>query len=474
MTVLLGLGLVFTYLGSSLILFPVLVRLMDPDEETARELFFASLGLGPLTIAWLMTGLLTIVPGRSDLFYVGCIAAVFALLLFFAAGKIGIVGTIMKRSAASLLALRARQHWTIWVLMAMIAVLAVRLFILSASCPITENDALQYSFVSKLMYERKALDFYPLITPDPATGFYAVSSHPPAYMGLMAWTYLIQGGASPAAWIKIISPMFVVYTLWLLAAILSRRPRFVRLVGMLLLIATPHYFVEASNLSIDPLRIYAFTTAVFGVVWVLRADHPRAAVALGFAAGLSMFSHSLAGLLTLPILSCIYLLRSRCAVRRRILSLAVLGVVALLIGGQQYLQNYRMFGTPIYDDLPVYRVEGIGQKEWIRQERNLVSLSDRLVHGFFMGFTRLQMFALSYWLGALGLAISFRRVWRDPDLFVFCSTIALFYGVVLATLLVGTDAIVGSYRYVLTIQPFVACLGAVAIGRTHDAIVTAH
>ena len=74
------LGIFFTFIFSSLVIFLLLGRFVQKEESEVARLFFLTIGLGPITISWLLRGIFYFFPGQPDILYIGLITVFIVLL----------------------------------------------------------------------------------------------------------------------------------------------------------------------------------------------------------------------------------------------------------------------------------------------------------------------------------------------------------------------------------------------------------
>ncbi len=466
-------GIIFTYLGASLVIFLLLARLMQTTKQEATKLFFLTLGLGPITISWLLTRFLSIFPGHSDLFYVTLVAVCFFLPFSFCLNKLHLLQYIFQKGLTKLREFHFSKRWFETSILLMVFALMGAIFFLSTTLPITENDAVQYATVSRMIHEYKSIDFYPVIKPDPQTGFYAVSTHPLGYISLMTWSYMLQGSSQYAGLIKLISPMYVLYSLLILWYVLLRQGKIYGVFGMLLLITTPAYYMQSAYCGIDAIRIYTFFLAFVCLLELIRNHCLWQIIFTGFVIGMSMYSHSVGGVFTLPFFVFIYFIKSKEKYSKRIFCLTVIIVVALLFGGSRYMSNYQTFGFPVYDDIPINQLKEVAHADWVKYNNRISDFTGQVIYGGLKGFTNIIGFGVSYWFFALALILSIFKFFKaDMISSIFLWIILLFYGLLWISIIIGQDVFISNYRYILTIQPFISFWGALSLGYFYEKVVS--
>ena len=457
--------LIFTYFLSGCVLFLALNRLVRLPVQDVPRLFWLSLGVGPAAVSWLVVIGVKLVPGLPHLAYIALVEIVFVSLAALGWRTRGSLQTVFSDLHNRL---RALPRWT-WferfMGLLLLGVFCADLFF-ALILPITENDAIQYVLVSGMMYERSSVAFYPVIEPDPQSGFYAVSSHPIGFMGLYLWTFMAQGGTGSLSLIKLASPAFVFFTLLALTSISWEKSRLVAFTSALILLATPVYFFQSTLLSIDSFRIYLLVVAA---VWLFETavrgnKHAGLRWAAGLFCGFSMFSHSINLVFTVPLLGLGYLAVANGPIAKRLNTIIVVALVAIVVGGERIASNLLQFGMPVYDFLPVYELSFLRYADHVWGSAGMVTSWDRVTSGVLRSWTDLRSFGLSYWifLAALsGWAINWPTVgWVTGLEKMQVVVVGAFLLLAAATVAMGSPVFVTNARYLVTVQPFIASVGA--------------
>ncbi len=458
-----------SYFASSVILFLAVCRFLQLENEASSKFFLLTLGLGPIATAWILRQLFWLTPGFDDKFYILTIGALFAILLLYGRKEIYRLFDLLKKLSwfrklrwASVFSMNGSL---VLVLVSSLTVLLV----LAVGLPVIENDAVQYAYVSAWMYRVKGFEFYPIIVPDPASGFYATSSHPLGYYALIIWTYLLQGSAEIPGAIRLISPLHIVLLAVLIWEWMRGHGTFIRLLACLLTVLTPILYNQSLDLSIDSLRIFLFVLSFLWVRELIDQPDNRIAVIAGVVTGLSMFVHSLGGLFTGPFVAAAFFLLSRESLPQKIQLLTILTSVAMVVGGGRYIENFLVFGSPFYDTLPLYdMVPELHFREWVQLSRNLQEFWNVVFFGVLSGFSGTEHFGFVYWCAAGALIIWPRRIWAVPALRLALIGAGLFYVALTLMLVIGIDALTANLRYMATPQPFIAVVAAFGLGRIYD------
>lgn len=469
-----ALGVILTYLGSSIALFLAIARLLNVVPERTVHAFMLVAGAGPMIIAWLMAIILWLCPGYSNLFYLTSVTGVIVCMAAYGSPRwrvLGVLASQCKRIAQRLPREMLRLEGLL--LVGLLIALGLVCF-LAVFLPVMENDALQYLYVAAQMYERKSTAFYPLIETDKTTGFYAISSHPIAYYALMVWSYLLQGTADAPGLTKLIAPAYMLYTLGLVAWLTRAYGRVAVYSSCLFVVLSFIYASQVAQLSIDSLRMYFLLLSLAWLLEMLRRPDLRVCAVAGAITGLSMFSHSLGGLISFPFVAVAYLLMSAEPLRSSVKCLIVAGIAAFLFGGARYLSNIVLFGTPFYDTIPIYQmVDGLDRDTWVSYTHSFNTWRGLLLYGALQNFVLIKIHGPAFLLFLAVWVWQPRRVWQDLILRACLLFQAFFFLMVWLMVLLQINVLIESFRYMMTPLPFAAIgagyLMSTLYGRVHAA-----
>jgi hypothetical protein len=341
--------------------------------------------------------------------------------------------------------------------------------ILQLGRPVYESDALNYFNIATVLYEKKSLSSYPLLLPEP-DGMYDPSAHPLGYLGTLVWSFMLAGAPVPGA-AKLSILIATAATLVGLWSAMWRLGAIVVLAGMLVLITTPGYVAQVLGAGADAHRLALLLFTVVTLVLATEYHGKRAWVVSGAAAGLALSSHSeMALLVPIAIVATVGVL-SNAPLWERAKMITLVASVAFIVGGERYALNFFQFGTPLYNDAPLFEL--VPELDYHGWRFGLAPRQDfwgRLSFGGLMGFTHWYFFGISWWLALFAMAINHKVILNSAELRAFLMTI--FFS---TTLLIGFFAftragelLIGNYRYVLALQPMVAALAGVLIGATYD------
>lgn len=461
-------GLIFTYLLSSYVVWMALVRYLDIPDEQLPKYFFLTLGTGPLLIALFLWAAYAVFPGRPDGFYLGWVLFLFTDLSLLS-GRSG-------WQAGSRLCSVTRKNLTHfdWKsnLPAVFLTGATIIFLLvqipcAVLTPVYGSDQSQYALVSSLGYERKTFDFYPLRDYEPETGYYDLSDHPPAYYMLKIWHYTLQGTAKFAGISKFIEPMSLFYLTLIVGFALLPYGLLASSIGMALLVAVPGLRGSVEHHAIDAFRLVPFVLCLLWLKEALANPRPKMLSVAGFFTGLSMFPHSIGGLLSFPCFGGIYFVLSDRKLWQRVLDLALVGIVALLVGGWGYALNLMHSGSPVAAALPL--LDQVKSIDYYTVRLFVMGIRDQggmLWHGILKQFSNTGYFGLAAWFALLTPLFYFKRLKREPLILIsLLASLGFLLLMTLASFFPQKRYIIFTMnpRYPLTVQPFLVMLAAIAL-----------
>lgn len=449
-----------------------LIRRLAPHPDYRLTLFGVALIVGPLLLSWLLTLLLYFVPGNPPALYL-----VSPALPFLALAPIG-MAHVRQDLAVSFSNFFKRPTGGLFSLGTGLAVAAFLvfglggLFALSSVVPVNANDPLEYFRLARDLAETRNGWIYPTTDSAATNGFSARWTHPPGYINLLTYSYLLQGTGDTSLVARFVAPYFAFALTILVVAFGGFRRKVSGLLTALFLLSTPLFYGLVVQYHIDPSRIAAFTAAI-AATWI-AAKSPTVSLGLlaGIACGASMFSHSI-GILTLPIALPIYFLMARrSSIVTHTLILMQMIVVPFLMLVLNYSINLSVFGSPIADSVEIWTYPELGVEHARLVTRMMETPVDQLMNGALAGFRKPDLFGPFYFVFVLALCVwtwGTRNAWmrpirtmreqswrKDGDPAIIALLVVLGYtGIMVLTLVAGTDLAVKNARYILTMQPFI-------------------
>jgi 4-amino-4-deoxy-L-arabinose transferase-like glycosyltransferase len=479
--VLVNIGDFFSFLGSGLLLYFffagsaatiwLLLRWLDPSPRSKGTHVAVALVGGPLLLSWSLVYLLYVAPGYSPRLYLA------GLLLLISPC------VLLSRKRGPRLHLRFANYplylaspLRLVILGPLIVGLGVLLFLI-CFLPLAGNDPLEYVQVGRKFAELRSTHWYPSVSAGGPGGIVAPWTHPPAYPGLIAIAYFIQGTDGGAGIARLIAP-------WFVAALLIGTVRYVGTrrwgtgpLAALLLLGTPLLFDLAVLAHVDCLRLAALVAAVLAARTAGASGSNGSLCVLAFACGMLLFTHSI-GFVMMPIAVAVFFLLAwlkRRDIRSAIKHCGLVAALAALFVIPQLLQNLRTFGSILQDHVALYGLPHIKITEFLEATRYISTIGDKLVFGVLAPIFDVQQFGF---IGFLALVALFRVVWRamrhwhrqgkldgglvlgGEPIMVASFIVVVFTGGALISVMAGTVLLIKNPRYLMTIQPFVAILAA--------------
>lgn len=342
--------------------------------------------------------------------------------------------------------------------------------------PLTQNDALEYATVGRLLYELRDLAAYPALDPSAgSSGFFGPWTHPPLYPALIYFAYALQGHDAAPGLLRVIAPWYLLAAAGLVFALGRMASAVTGLIAGSIFVSAPLLVLGAGSALIDPLPVLAMAMLLCVVLTVEGTPTSRGIVH-GLTLGAALWTHSQAVLLV-PLTVTAVLVRHGLHFPRELARQAafMLGVAALA-AAWPYWRNLLVFGSFISDNPAVFALEKLNWPEYFRMQRGLDSWPDKIQYGIFKGWFALDAYGLAFWFMVAGLALA----WRDSRCTVGgcidrlgglpAGWASVLLGIVLCYLLgvtlstfFGIDLMIRNERYLLILMPCVALLASAGV-----------
>lgn len=435
----------------------------------------------PMFLAWMYGWLLRLLPGHSHRYY---LIAIIALITPFALVEAcHLFRDYWRRpSGKSVPSSKAvsKRLWAAIFVLALAFVFVAFLFT-NIDTPIYANDPLEYFSVARMIFnDARLIGIYPPIDPQITSGFYGPWTHPPGFVLVIAWGYLVQGTAAYAGIAKLHNP-FAMFSMLLLA--FAWAGGFVRNRGVIaaaLVLLTPLLMEETFDSHVDIARIGMWTATLCLLPAWFGALTVRNSVALGVLAGLSMFVHSIGLIYWALMVGLVVLIQAKSFIQRVIYA-SVAFAVSLAMVAPDYIQNVRLFGRIVGDTVPLWEVKSLHLDAWLNQNRGIAGLADKLSRGLLAPFTEYGLFGPGMVVMAIAAVTWFLIVclttpkplqtvpskFNRPTLInlLLLSTIG-FFGIVLLSALAGSNLVVKNVRYLMTMSVVGAILAPLLVDRS--------
>ena len=455
-----------SYIFIGLSTYLVFKKILQLEKENYLILIIA-MGSGPILLSWLLEKIMFFIPSHDNAFYITLI-----VFLFF-------IPYILMYSNIICVLASVKSVWNknkkVWLTLALLFVISL-LFVFML--PLTGNDPLQYVSVAEIVYEYKSFDKYPLIDITLERG-YLPWTHPSSYVGLIVWSFLLEGDTSNIHGMQLVSVIYFFYTVWVFYYLLHKKFNdVIASLSVILFFATPLYVYLVVISHIDILRIFSFFTTVVFMSTIRDRFNYRTTLLLGILVGLSLHTHSLSILTLVYSLFFIMFLMNFVWTKKIRMMVSLLGVSFIFVLFR-YVENYVKFGYVLGDQNMVWKLQELNYDFYVKISRDLLEPSNRVFNGILKGFTHVVELGFIHWI-LLGYTFyvvyqliiqkksvlqTYIRFWNDDFLLqMSVLIIVLWYMATVMFTFLGIDAFIKNSRYFLTIYPFVIYVVCVKIG----------
>lgn len=345
--------------------------------------------------------------------------------------------------------------------------------------PLTQNDALEYATVGRILFETRDLSGSPPISPGAyQSGFYHPWTHPPLYVAMIYLAHLLQGNADSPGLMRMIAPWCALAAAFLVYRLGTRMGQVAGAAAAILFISTPLFFLGAIAGLIDALPILG-SALVLALVTGLGAGPVARGLLYGAALGATLWTHSQA-ILLLPLTAVSVALYRGFSDRRGIvIELMAALTMAAAFGCWPYLRNLWLLGSAVSDNPAVFALPRQAWPEYFTIMRGVEHIGAVIQYGVLKGFFSLEAYSLTFWAMLVGAIqyVALRK--RDHDQIVACpgvvpadpsgivrtslGLVACYVGGVVLSILIGLDIMVKNERYMLIILPAVALVFAFSL-----------
>ena len=368
---------------------------------------------------------------------------------------------------------------TEWLLLSTFLILALKLIFVSIFKPIIGNDSLEYALVGRLLFETRDLLSYPAIDATVgSSGFFGPWTHPPLYVALIYFSYILQGHASSNDLMPLISPWFALTGSVLIYSLGCMVNRTTGLAAACIFLATPLFFVGSSTAGIDPIPTAAMILVLASVLCITGSPIHRGLV-IGCMLGVALWSHSQA-ILLIPLTLVAVFFKNRLTKTDSLMKQAAIIIgIASMIAAWPYWRNLQVFGSLISDNNVIFALPNLHWEELFSLSRGYMTWWDKIQYGLFKGWFSTSSFAATFWLMTLGIVLYYRRFfgvwfrrpalqrsnqilpdgWGNPMLAV----LVVYLGGTLFSMIIGLDLMYKNDRYLLLCLPIAALFGGFAI-----------
>jgi hypothetical protein len=406
------------------------------------------LGTGPLWLGTLLGWLLVLAPGRAPSWYLTVLVGVAGVVFLCGIGGLESLARSIGESW------RGRRPISPWVGPLVVAGLLIQslVIVLAVTQPFVGSDPLEYATVARLFGRSASQNNYPFEIADPETGYFWLSTHPLAHVNLLTLAYWIQGTDLNLGAGRTVAPWFYLSIAAAVAGALVKHGRTVSTVGWCLASLAPGLVMVCLEAHIDPALLSAAAAALYWSAGGLRALTTTGALIQGGLVGLVLNAHSL-GLLLAPICILGRAVIQRDTASRAVTHTIIVALVAALVGGWQYWDNWHTVGRLIGNSALDLTGTGFQQAVWTAVDRGLDTWFGRLTGGLLRPWLAPLFFGLIPWIALAGIVRTWRQWPSTPDTLLAALGFLAMVGLGVAAVVTGTITPIQNYRYQLFLIP---------------------
>ncbi|MBO6570718.1 MAG: hypothetical protein JJ960_18365 [Kordiimonadaceae bacterium] len=477
-------GLLFLSFGLATVLGVVASRGLPWTKEAQVAGIPSAFGiaLGPFVFSFGALIAILLPDSLSDWNRVALISAVYGSMLLIVLGQLHISAKPRWRTQ------RTNCRASHLGAAALLAFCCGALILCAVLLPITQNDALEYATVGRILYNTQSLASYPPINPSETdSGFFGPWTHPPLYVLSIYYTFLLQAGSHHLDFMTLIAPWFAICGVKLVFAIGLLESRKIAYISAAVFASTPLFFLGAAGGLIDALPILGLALLLASIIGI-DAREPKRAIISGAALGLALWTHSQAvlfvGLYVAVVFSYWGCTRIVQATKESLVAVAV----ALILAGWPYLNNVITFGSVISDSPAVLNLDHLDWAGYFASGRGLNIMAAKIQYGVLKGWFAYEAYGLTFWFAGFGTLV---LVWgsrkklctivcdgiyhaRVSTLHAVCTVIFSCYlaGTILSICL-GYDHVIKNERYLLGVLAPVSLLAGLGGAKVVSGLETA-
>lgn len=304
--ILFSLQFILTNIIFSVIICTVFIRFNKERIHSNLELFLYSLGLGPVFTSLLLYYLLLFSPHQSNLFYLLGVLIIYSILLLLGRRSFSVLyNGILKRIKNTKQKFKDLNpyHRIGFILVPLIIIFLLASFIFlyitnTLQTPLDGSDALRYGTYGKIFFVEKSLE-YKWIRLYPKTGFYAYTNHAPSFPLLLTWEKLMDSffKTDKDLYFKSLSPYYALLILSLLVFWLSKKNKYLALLGIFAFLSGFRFFLTLITQHVDTFRIFFLIISWIYLAYAIEKKDYLSLFLLGIFSGFAAFSHAIGAVL---------------------------------------------------------------------------------------------------------------------------------------------------------------------------------
>jgi len=288
------------------------MRLNKEKIHSNLELLLYSLGLGPVFTSLLLYYLLLFSPHHSNIFYLLGVFIIYFILLFLGRKYFSVLLIGMTRKVKNIkktfenLNIYHRIELIIFTSV-LILVLALFLFLYLANTlqtPLDGTDALRYGTLGKIFFVEKSLE-YRWMRSYPKTGYYYSTNHAPSFFLLLTWEKIMDSffNADKDLYYKSLSPYYALLILSILLFWLSKKSKYLALLGVFALLSGFSFFSTLITQHLDSYRIFFLIISWIYLAYAIEKKDSLSFLLFGTFSGFAAFAHTIGAVLV--VFSCL-------------------------------------------------------------------------------------------------------------------------------------------------------------------------
>lgn len=297
---------VLTNIIFSLIICVALIRLNKRKIHSNLELFLYSLGLGPVFTSLLLYYILLFSPHKSYLFYLLFIFGIYLFLSFLGRKYFSIlfIDIIKKiKNSKKIFKNLNRYHQIEFILFSSLIIFLLASFLFlyftnTLHTPLDGTDALRYGTLGKIFFMEKSLE-YKWIIPYPKTGFRFGTHSAPSFPLLLTWEKIMDSflNVDKDTYYKSLSTYYALLILSVLVFWLSRKSKYLALLGIFALLSGFTFFQTLITQHLDSYRIFFLIISWIYLAYAVEKKDFLSFVLLGIFSGFAAFSHTIGAII---------------------------------------------------------------------------------------------------------------------------------------------------------------------------------
>ncbi|MCK6370093.1 MAG: hypothetical protein L6Q83_02005 [Gammaproteobacteria bacterium] len=431
-----------------------------------------AIGLSPFCLGALALAVLLILPGAEP-----------RLHLFLVLASMVALVVALRNSIASMSMIPSAQRNDVRILIGVCMAIALMIGVVVSLTPFTQNDALEYALMARILFDERSLAALPVLDPaGNAYGAYLPWTHPPLYPALLYLSHAMLNSADAIGLGRWVAPWFLASA----AAFTFASGLWIgvrtALLASLLLVTAPLLFLGTAAGLIDALPVSASAMLLAVACWVGGSSTRRSVVA-GAALGVSLYTHSEA-VLFVPLFAAVFAWRwGLHAPLRRLRELGLAALVMLLVAAWPYLRNLATLGVVVGDNPAVFQIAAQAWGDYFTIMRGIDLPAAVAQYGLLKGWFAPEAYGAVFWLMLLALArvlsvafsggfaafVSGRVPVWSRGMVAAILLIACYHAGVLVMVLAGEEILIKNERYLLVVLPAVALVVASIWGASSSA-----